>query len=146
MTTQSKRLTSALTATVCGTLLGLYITPAAPAATTVKPSLTVTEHSGRPLIDVDGHAAAGTTLTIVLRASMDHDLPTVVLARTTTSADATGHFAAELPIAPAYFSGTIFTVSVTPAGGTATQTATIRLEQAELDQPVGSDTPSQTGH
>lgn len=76
-------------------------------------------HAGSAAIDVSGHAPSGGRLTVTLLVTYSHEVPDAVMSRTSVVATAAGTFAATLPLAPANLPGSIITVYVTSATGSA---------------------------
>jgi hypothetical protein len=72
---------------------------------------------GPRAIHVAGTVGGAQRLRAVLYATFSPDLPIVLLTQRTLTTDARGHFDATIPIAPAYYSGTIISVIVQSSSG-----------------------------
>jgi hypothetical protein len=71
---------------------------------------------GRHALSVDGSAPRNARVTLTLFATLAPDLPTVFLRRNELQADINGRFAAVVPLAPDYFSGSSVTLYATSEG------------------------------
>lgn len=96
-----------------GATLGASIPIWAPAAD-VPPigALSVSTVTGAKTVRVSGTVAGEHQLQAVVYATFSPDVPTVFLSRQPLTTDDKGWFSTTLPIAPAYFRGTIITVVV----------------------------------
>jgi hypothetical protein len=90
-------------------------------------TLTATRAVGSEAVHITGTAPAARPLEAAIYARFSQDLPTVLLSRCIVSTDAAGRYDATLPIAPAFFRGTIVIVSVRaiPGGAGASATTTV---------------------
>jgi hypothetical protein len=109
--------------------LGVTFAPsstiAAPPAT-IAP-LDVSAGSTATTIRIAGTAGATMPLHAELYAAFTPELPVAYLSRQSFLTDATGHFAATLPIAPAFFADTLITVIVRNAAGLVVGRGSIRV-------------------
>lgn len=71
---------------------------------------------GRHALSVDGSAPRNAHVTLTLFATLAPDLPTVFLNRNDVQADVNGRFAAVVPVAPDFFSGSQVTLYATSEG------------------------------
>jgi hypothetical protein len=95
-----------------GVAMGALIPIGTLAAGDTLAALNVSPVVGKEAVYISGTAAAALQLQAVLYAKVSQDLPTVLLSRRPLTTDADGKFSATLPIAPAYFRGSIITVVV----------------------------------
>jgi hypothetical protein len=79
--------------------------------------ISVSTAIGPRAIRVAGTVGGAQRLRAVLYATFSPDLPIVLLTQRTLTADATGHFDATIPIAPAYYPGTVISVIVQSSSG-----------------------------
>jgi hypothetical protein len=93
--------------------------------------------AGAAAVRVSGTAAGSQRLQAVLYATFAPELPIVLLNRKPLTADAAGRFAATIPIAPAYFNGSIVTVIVQTVTGVIMGRGSIRI----ADPIVAASTP-----
>lgn len=106
-------------------LMTLATAAFAPAAAQTS-ALTISAVAGTEAVSVRGRAPANATVTVTLLAIISPDLPTIVVSRHETRADANGDFALTVSTAPDYFRGsTIRVVASTP--GTQAATAEIAV-------------------
>jgi hypothetical protein len=91
-------------------------------------TVAATRLTGSEAVTVSGSASPQQRLEAAMYARFSKDLPTVLLSRWFLSSDTNGHYAAALPIAPAYFRHAIVTVVVhaLPTGPTASADVTVR--------------------
>jgi hypothetical protein len=80
--------------------------------------------AGKEAISVTGKAPAMAPVTLTLFATISKDLPDVFVNRRDVLTDSSGHFSAQMPIAPDFWRGTILTV--TASSPDVTSTATIK--------------------
>jgi hypothetical protein len=78
--------------------------------------------TGTEAISVSGKAPAMAPVTITLFATISKDLPSVFVNRRDILTDASGHFSANVPIAPDFWRGTILTVTASSPDVTSTAT------------------------
>lgn len=71
------------------------------------------EMSGRRALLVQGSGPHDARITLTVLAALAPDLPTVLLQRIGVQADFSGHFAAVVPLAPDYFTGSEVTLVAT---------------------------------
>ncbi len=71
---------------------------------------------GRHAVSVDGSAPRNARVTLTMFATLAPDLPTVFLRRNELQADINGRFAAVVPLAPDFFSGSSVTLYATSEG------------------------------
>jgi hypothetical protein len=111
---------------IIGTVIALFVPPGAIDAQIVGGApgvtLTVSPAIGAEAVNVVGTAPAARPLEASVYGMFSRDLPTVLLSRRIIPADASGHFAATLSHAPAYYRGAVVTVVVRslPSGSSAT--------------------------
>jgi hypothetical protein len=112
--------------TVIGTAAALFIPPgpigAQPGGGVPGVTVTAVPAIGREAVDVSGIAPPTRPVEASVYARFSQNLPTTLLSRSIIRTDASGHYAAVLTHAPAYFRGAIVTVVVRslPAGPAAT--------------------------
>jgi hypothetical protein len=109
-------------------------------ATASSPTLAVTHAHGSEALGLTGDAQSNGRLSIALYARFSRDLPTVLLSRREIVADAAGHYAATLPIAPAFFRGAIVTVVVQSQNGASVE-ASVLVTEPNVPAPP-DDTPA----
>jgi hypothetical protein len=83
--------------------------PAAPGRVTID-ALSATPIDGDQALHVEGQATPFSTLTLTLLAKVSKSIPDVFVRRVHVTADRHGVFASRLPIAPVYFTGSLYTV------------------------------------
>lgn len=81
--------------------------------------------TGSEAVVVTGQAPAGAPVTLTLFATYATDVPTVVVSRNDAHPDASGRFSTIVPIAPAYFRGSLLDVLATSLPGVSAATAQI---------------------
>lgn len=112
--------------TLIGTAAALFVLPGAVSAQAgggaPAVTLTVAPAIGAEAVNVSGTAPAARPVEASVYARFSRDLPTTLLSRRIITTDGSGHYAATLSHAPAYFRGAIVTVVVRslPAGASAT--------------------------
>lgn len=106
-------------------------TPAATPAVTV----TLTHVVGAEAVRLAGNAPASAPLEAALYARYSKDLPTVLLSRRPLAADAAGHYAVVMPIAPAFFRGAIVTAVVTTTAPGAPAQASVLVTAPNAPAP-----------
>jgi hypothetical protein len=117
------------------TLILIATMAAAPVATSAPIDVAVTP--GSAAVHISGTAAAGIAqLQAVVYATFAAELPIVLIRRTTLSTDAAGRFEATIPIAPAYFDGTLITVIVQTTTGVLVGRGSIKLADPGGTMPV----------
>jgi hypothetical protein len=72
--------------------------------------------TGRHALSVEGIAPRNARVTLTMFATLAPDLPTVFLRRNDLQADISGRFAAVVPLAPDYFTGSTVTLYATSEG------------------------------
>jgi hypothetical protein len=92
------------------------VSASAPTGAAVVP-VSVSAVTGAAAVLVSGVAPGASQLQALLYATFSPDVPTVLLSRRSLVTDADGHFAATIPVAPAYFSGAVITVIVQTSAG-----------------------------
>lgn len=95
-----------------GALIPLGTMAAGAPAGGTPATLDVSAAVGKEAVRVSGTAPGAHQLQAVLYAKFSQDLPTVLLSRRPLATDAGGRFSATLPIASAFFRGSIITVVV----------------------------------
>ena len=112
--------------------LVVSIAPLGTRAAELAPSASAVTLTNVPpsAIRVSGIAAGGRTLQAVVYATFAPDLPNVLLSRWPVTADADGHYAATISIAPAFFSGTLITVVMQNTNAVQIGRASIRIVPA----------------
>jgi hypothetical protein len=112
--------------TVIGTVAALFVPLGAVGAEAgggaPGVTLTLSPAIGREVVNVSGTAPAARSVEASVYATFSRNVPTALLSRRIIPIDASGHYAATLSHAPAYFRGAIVTVVVRslPAGSFAT--------------------------
>lgn len=120
---------------------GFAATADAPAQTQL--SLEARQLQGAEAISVAGNAPAGLPITITLLATVSKDVPTIVVSRHSVVSDATGHFAAVIPIASAYERGTLLNIIASSVSGVASAQAQLITGEpnAGVSVPLESESP-----
>jgi len=93
---------------------------------------------GKEVVSVTGKAPAMAPVTLTLYGTFSRDLPDVFLNRRDILTDSSGHFSAQVPIAPDYWRGTILTViaSSPDVTSTATVKTTVIVPNPEVALPA----------
>jgi len=89
-------------------------------------SLSAMHIEGDQALRVEGQATPYAAITLTLVAKLSRSIPDVVVSRLHVSADKSGSFSSRVPVAPVYFTGSLFTVvAATDADTTRSVTTTV---------------------
>jgi hypothetical protein len=105
-------------------------TAGAPAPVSVDAAaitVTVGPVHGREAVDVEGNAPPMAPVSLILRATISMDIPTVFVNRRDVVADADGHFSTTIPIAADYWRGSILTVTASSSSTVSSAVAQTRV-------------------
>ena len=99
-------------------------------------TITVSPAERPDAVRVSGTVAGERHLQAVLYATFDPQVPRVFLSRQPLSTDADGHFDATIPIAPAFFTGTLITVIVQTATAVSVGGGSITMPVSGFVAPI----------
>lgn len=109
------------------------------AIATVQAQNTLAVHAttlvGRNAVTVTVNGPAGMPVFVSMRATIDPDLPTVLVGRHQLTIGPNGTVVSVFTLAPDYWQGSVVTISATSVGGIAPASTTVRIIAPNPDVP-----------